>query len=36
MTNFGLLLELSGLSQGEAAAFLKSSSADVGGWLRGE
>lgn len=36
MTSFGLLLELSGLSQGEVAAFLKSSPIDVGCWSRGD
>lgn len=36
MTNFGLLLELSGLSTVEAAAFLKSPPVDIGGWSRGD
>lgn len=36
MTNFGLLLELSGLSTVEAAALLKSSHVDVVGWTRGD
>lgn len=36
MTKFGLLLELSGLSTVEAAAFLKLSPVDVGCWSRGD